>query len=279
MRWRNTMRRQPSASQGERPGTDLPSHLHKQSALLTSWFWTSNLQSSHFCWSKPPFWRRWWHPTPVLLPGKSHGRRSPLGCSPWGLEESDRTERLHFHFSLSCIGKGNGNPLQCSCLENPRDREPGGLPSMGSHRVGHDWSDLVAAAAGNSHSELWRGKSIQGREGCRGSWRPRPQERDFSIGLSRKQQKEQQTKSHRAGWGLGPAPHLNRGNKSCLPGLHPQGCGGQGMLSSAGLAAHIPTLERHKDKDDPCTRIKCKFMKHFAWSKMQTSWRSFFFFK
>ena len=66
-------------------------------------------------------WRRQWHPAPVLLPGKSHGRRSLVGCSPWGREESDTTERLHFHFSLSCIGEGNGNPLQCSCLENPRD--------------------------------------------------------------------------------------------------------------------------------------------------------------
>ena len=66
-------------------------------------------------------WRRQWHPTPVLLPGKSHGRRSLVGCSPWGREESDTTQRLHFHFSLSCIGEGNGNPLQCSCLENPRD--------------------------------------------------------------------------------------------------------------------------------------------------------------
>ena len=65
--------------------------------------------------------RRQWHPTPVLLPGKSHGRRSLVGCSPWGRWESDTTERLHFHFSLSCIGEGNGNPLQCSCLENPRD--------------------------------------------------------------------------------------------------------------------------------------------------------------
>ena len=46
---------------------------------------------------------------------------SLVGCSPWGLKESDTTERLHFHFSLSCIGEGNGNPLQCSCLENPRD--------------------------------------------------------------------------------------------------------------------------------------------------------------
>ena len=60
-------------------------------------------------------------PTPALVPGKSHGPRSLVGCSPWGLEESGTTERLHFHFSLSCIGEGNGNPLQCSCLENPRD--------------------------------------------------------------------------------------------------------------------------------------------------------------
>ena len=65
--------------------------------------------------------RRQWHPTPVLLPGESHGQRSLVGCSPWGREESDMTERLHFHFSLSCIGEGNGTPLQCSCLENPRD--------------------------------------------------------------------------------------------------------------------------------------------------------------
>ena len=65
--------------------------------------------------------RRQWHPTPVLLPGKSHERRSLVGCSPWGSKELDTTEQLHFHFSLSCIEEGNGNPLQCSCLENPRD--------------------------------------------------------------------------------------------------------------------------------------------------------------
>ena len=64
-----------------------------------------------------------WHPTPVLLPGKSHGWRSVVGCSPWDRKESDTTERLHFHFHflLSCVGEGNGSPLQCSCLENPRD--------------------------------------------------------------------------------------------------------------------------------------------------------------
>ena len=114
-----------------------------------------------------------------------------MGGGAWlaavrGVAESDMTEQLYFHFSLSCIGEGNGTPLQYSCLENPMDRgtwwaavhgvaksqtrlsdftftshfhalekemathssvlawripgtgEPGGLPSMGSHRVGHD---------------------------------------------------------------------------------------------------------------------------------------------
>ena len=67
--------------------------------------------------------RRQWHPTPVLLPGESHGRGSLVGCRLWGRTESDTAERLHFHFSLSCLGEGNGNPLPCSCLENPRDEE------------------------------------------------------------------------------------------------------------------------------------------------------------
>ena len=67
----------------------------------------------------------------------------PWTKEPGGLQsmvsgKSDMTKRLHFHFSLSCIGEGNGNPLQGSCLENPRDGEPGGLPSMGPNRVGHD---------------------------------------------------------------------------------------------------------------------------------------------
>ena len=84
-------------------------------------------------------WRRQWYPTPVLLPGKSHGQRSLVGCSPWGRWESDTTERLHFHFSLSCIGEGNGNPLQCSCLENPRD---GGAWWAAVYGVAQSWTRL-----------------------------------------------------------------------------------------------------------------------------------------
>ena len=74
----------------------------------------------HMVWGRY-LWRRQWRTTPVLSPGQSHGRRSLEGCSPWGLEESDTTERLHFHFSLSRIGEGDGTPLQYSCLENPMD--------------------------------------------------------------------------------------------------------------------------------------------------------------
>ena len=83
--------------------------------------------------------RRQWHPTPVLLPGKSHGRRSLVGCSPWDLEEWDTTEWLDFHFSLSCFGEGNGNPLQCYCLENPRD---GGAWWAAVYGVAQSWTRL-----------------------------------------------------------------------------------------------------------------------------------------
>jgi len=93
--------------------------------------------------------RRQWHPTPVLFPGKSHGQRSLVGCSPWGLEELDTTEQLHFHFSLSCIGEGNSNPLQCSCLENPKD---GGVWWAG---VTQSWTWLKQLSSSSSFgSEL-----------------------------------------------------------------------------------------------------------------------------
>ena len=88
---------------------------------LLHWFGTLDELLYLFAHVLSCFRRRPWHPTPVLLPGKSHGQRSLAGCSPWGREELDTTKWLHFHFSFSCIGEGNGNPLQCSCLENPRD--------------------------------------------------------------------------------------------------------------------------------------------------------------
>ena len=94
--------------------------------------------------------RRRRHPTLVLLPGKSHGRRGLVGCSPWGCKESDTTERLHFHFSLSCIGEANGNPLQCSCLENPRD---GGAWWPAVYRVTQSWTRLKRLS---SSSSSWR---------------------------------------------------------------------------------------------------------------------------
>ena len=97
------------------------------------------------------YWRRRWHPTPVLLPGKPHGRRSLVGCSPWGREDSDTTERLHFHFSFSCIGEGNGNPLQCSCLENPRD---GGAWWAAVYGVTRSWTRLKQLSSSSSSSSL-----------------------------------------------------------------------------------------------------------------------------
>ena len=93
-------------------------------------------------------WRRKWQPNPVLLPGKSHGQRSLVGCSQWGRWESDTTEWLDFHFSLSCIGEGMATHSSVLAWRIPGTGEPGGLPSLGSHRVGHDWSALAAAAAG-----------------------------------------------------------------------------------------------------------------------------------
>ena len=104
--------------------------------------------------SRASWQRMQWHSTPILLPGKSHGQRSLVGCSPWGLTESDTTKQLHFHFSLSCIGEGNGNPLQCSCLENPRD--------------GRAW---WAAVYGVAQSQTWLKQLSSSSSSSRASWR------------------------------------------------------------------------------------------------------------
>ena len=115
------------------PWMEEPGRLQSMGSLRVGHDWATSLSLSTFM-----HWRRKWQPTPVFLPGKSQGCGSLVGCCLWGCTESDTTEWLHFHFLLSCTGEGNGNPLQCSWLE-----EPSGLPSLGSHRVEHDWSDLV----------------------------------------------------------------------------------------------------------------------------------------
>ena len=91
--------------------------------------------------------RRQWHPTPVLLPEKSHGRRSLVGYSPWGRKESDTTERLDFTFHFHALEKEIATHSSVLAWRIPGTGEPGGLLSMGLHRVGHDWSDLAAAAS------------------------------------------------------------------------------------------------------------------------------------
>ena len=100
--------------------------------------------------------RRQWHPTPVLLPGKSHGWRSLVGCSPWGREESDTTEQLHFDFSLSGIGEGNGNPLQYSCLENPRDGGAWWALVYGVTQSRTQLKRLSSGSSSSSSSSLFR---------------------------------------------------------------------------------------------------------------------------
>ena len=87
-------------------------------------------------------WRQW-HPAPVLLPGKSYERRSLVGCSPWGREESDTTERLHFHK----LEKEMATQSSVLAWRIPGTGKPGGLPFTGLHRVWHDWRDLASAAA------------------------------------------------------------------------------------------------------------------------------------
>ena len=101
--------------------------------------------------------RRQCQPTPVLLPGKSDGQRSLVGYSPWGRKKLDTTEWLHFHFSLSCIGEGNGNPIRCSCLENPRDREA-------------RWAAVYGVAQSRTRLKRLGNRVIHGTGWHRGLW-------------------------------------------------------------------------------------------------------------
>ena len=92
-------------------------------------------------------WRRQWHPTPVLLPRKSHVQRRLVGCSPWGCQSRTRLSDFTFTFHFHALEKEAAGHSSVLAWRIPGTGEPRGLPSMGSHRVGHDWSDLAAAAA------------------------------------------------------------------------------------------------------------------------------------
>ena len=115
--------------------------------------------SLHFCdYLMQLNQRRQWHPTPVHLPGKSHGWRSLVGCSPWGRKESDMTERLHFHFSLFMHWRRKWQPTPVFLPGESQGRGSlVGCRLWGSHRVGHDWSNLAAAAAntGSGDQRCW----------------------------------------------------------------------------------------------------------------------------
>ena len=126
------------------PWMEEPGRLQSIGSLRVGHDWATSL-SLITCMH----WRRKWQPTPVFLPGESQGRRSLVGCCRWGRTESDTTERLHFHFSLACIGKGNGNPLKCCCLENPRD---GGAWWAALYGVAQSWTQLKRLS---SSSSVW----------------------------------------------------------------------------------------------------------------------------
>ena len=98
------------------PWMEEPGRLQSMGSLRVGHHWATSRSLFTFMHG-----RRKWPPTPVFLPREPQELRGLVGCRLRGRTESDTTERLHFHFSLSCIEEGNGNPLQCSCLENPSD--------------------------------------------------------------------------------------------------------------------------------------------------------------
>ena len=124
------------------PWMEEPGRLQSMGLLRIGHDWVTLLSLFTFM-----HWRRKWQPTPVFLPGESQGQRSLVGCHLWGPTELDMTEQLHFHFSLSCTGEGNGSPLQCSCLENPRDR---GAYWAALYGVAQSWTRLKRLISSNS---------------------------------------------------------------------------------------------------------------------------------
>ena len=120
-----------------------PGGLQSMGSLRVEHDWVASLSLFTFMHG-----RRKWQPIPVLLPGEFQGQGSLVGCCLWGHTESDTTEWLHFHFSRSRIGEGNDNPLQYSCLENPRD---GGAWSA-IYGVAQSWTWLTRLSSSSSSS-------------------------------------------------------------------------------------------------------------------------------
>ena len=137
------------------PWTEEPGGLQSMGSLGVGCNWAASLSLFTFM-----HWRRKWHPTPVLLPGKSHGWRSLEGCSPWGHWGLDMTERLHFTFHFHALEKEMATHSSVLAWRIPGIGEPGGLPSMGSHRVGHDWRDLAAAVDADATYCVFQGSIL-----------------------------------------------------------------------------------------------------------------------
>ena len=110
-------------------------HLFPFHSLLQEWV---QRHSKEIEYDYGNNWRRQWQPTPVLLPGKSHGRRGLVGCSPWGHQESETTEDFTLFFHFHALEKEMATHSSVLAWRIPGTGEPGGLPSLGSHRVGHN---------------------------------------------------------------------------------------------------------------------------------------------
>ena len=126
----------------ENPWTEEPGRLQSMGSRRVRHDWATSLSLFSFM-----HWRRKWQPTPVFLPGGAQGQGSLVGCCLWGCTKLDTTEWLHFHFYLYALEKEMATHSSVLAWRIPGTGEPGGLLSMRLHRVGHDWSDLAAAAA------------------------------------------------------------------------------------------------------------------------------------
>ena len=146
------------------PWTEEPGRLQFMESRRVGHDWATSLSLFIFM-----HWRWKWQPAPVFLPGESQGQRSLVHCCLWGHTESDRTEQLRFDFSLSCIGEGNGNPVQCSCLESPRDRGAwwAAVYGVAQRRTRLKWLSSSSSSNGETDMENWLMDMGRGEERLR----------------------------------------------------------------------------------------------------------------